>query len=329
MRLPKDFRAGPHVAALGKAYASAKPVLVYNRLLIALFTNFKLRIAVVFALALFKGALRIASIVVLKYFLHSLLVNDGGEPFMWVGILAALNFVIFLTHGVLYYATMKLGWIWKMAVTGFVYNKLFDLKSSQLYAGTSGSLGTGKLVNMISNDVARLEEFAVYAPYVVISVLEGIGVLVILAVFLNIPSAFAGVGVSLLFIPLQMYLGGVYARVRTKTAAATDQRVRFISEVIEGISSVKCFGWEVPFIANIGLIRSTELQNIVKSQYVKSVNMAIYCFGPSIANFATFVVYWRTGGVLTIPIVFFGISMLLSLRETFGRSISRSKKPTL
>jgi ABC-type multidrug transport system fused ATPase/permease subunit len=328
MRLPRDFRSVKHVNDLSRSYKTARPMLVYPRLLMALMVNFKFRISVVMVLALFKGGLRIGSIVLLKLLLNSLIVSNGGEPFMWVGIIAAFNILIFITHGILYYATMKLGWIWKMAATGFVYNNLFELKSSQLFAGANGSLGTGKLVNLISNDVGRLEEFCVFAPYAIISVLEGIGVLVVLAVFLNVESAFAGVGVSLLFLPIQTYLGGVYARIRSRTAEATDKRVRFISEVIEGISSVKCFGWEIPFISNIGRIRKTELNNIVKSQYVKAVNMALYCFGPAVANFATFAVYWRTGGELTIPLVFFGISMLQSLRETFGRAFSRAIEST-
>ena len=289
----------------------------------ALFRSFSFRIRVVVFLGCLKGGLRRATMVIVRYFLNSLIDANGGEPFMWVGVIAALNIVTFLTHGCLYYATMKLGWMWKMSVTGYIYKKLFELKSSQLYGGVMGSLGTGKLVNLISNDVARFEEFAVFGSFVYVSVLEVVGVLVVLAVIMNWPSAIAGVGTTVIFLPLQIFLGGVFARIRSRTAASTDKRVRFISEVIEGMSTVKSYGWEVPFFTTINEARGSELASIALSQYIKAVNLGLYCFGPSVATFATFSVFWGTGGTLEIPIVFFGISMLLLLRETVGRNFSR------
>jgi len=53
---------------------------------------------------------------------------------------------------------MRLGWNWKNASTALVHLKLLHLDSGVLQS--SGS-GTGMMVNLISNDVSRFEEFAI------------------------------------------------------------------------------------------------------------------------------------------------------------------------
>jgi hypothetical protein len=56
-----------------------------------------------------------------------------------------------------------MGWNWKNASTALVHLKLLHLDSGVLQS--SGS-GTGMMVNLISNDVSRFEEFAiVMQPY--------------------------------------------------------------------------------------------------------------------------------------------------------------------
>ena len=58
---------------------------------------------------------------------------------------------------------MRVGWNWKNASTALVHLKLLHLDSGVLQS--SGS-GTGMMVNLISNDVSRFEEFAiVMQPY--------------------------------------------------------------------------------------------------------------------------------------------------------------------
>jgi len=47
--------------------------------------------------------------------------------------------------------------------------------------------------------------------------------------------------------------------------------------------------------------------------------MGVYYFGPTIASFGTFVVYWATGESLTLPVVFSTMSLLQQLRVSMGR----------
>ena len=69
--------------------------------------------------------------------------------------------------------SMRMGWQWKTAATGLIFNSLFKLRGIN-------TVGTGKLVNLISNDVAKFEEFAIMAPFLFISMFELAAILIVL-----------------------------------------------------------------------------------------------------------------------------------------------------
>ena len=123
---------------------------------------------------------------------------------------------------------------------------------------------------------------------------------------------------------MMIILAKQFAKFRGKTAHATDKRVRYIGEVIDGISSVKSYVWEIPFFKLIHSFRESECKNIGKSQFLRAINQGIMFSTPSLTSFATFLVFWALGGTLTIPIVFSTLSLLQVLRMTIGRQWTRS-----
>ena len=129
---------------------------------------------------------------------------------------------------------------------------------------------------------------------------------------------------TLLLIPLQIFLAKRFAAIRSSTAMNTDARVRHISEVIDGIGSVKSYGWEKPFFSLIEQYRAKEIQTISQSQVYRAINQGLFFCGPEVAAFTTFVVYWGTGSKLTLPLVFSTLSLLQTLRTTMGRQWTRS-----
>ena len=179
------------------------------------------------------------------------------------------------------------------------------------------------LLNLVSNDVFRFELWGVFAVFIWETYLELIAIFLILVYLLGIFPALAGVGTSLLLIPLQLYIAKQFAQERTHTAQETDNRVRHTSEVIEGITSVKSFGWELPFTKLIGTFRSSEATFIHRSQVLRAINQGIYYCGGTIANFATFSVFWAEGKLITVPIVFSTLSMMQVLKATMNRQYTQ------
>ena len=88
-----------------------------------------------------------------------------------------------------------------------------------------------------------------------------------------------------------------FASYRGKTATATDARVRSIAEIIDGIASVKAYGWEEPFFSSIKSLRLKErgctlnLPFFIKMiidlnlfAFCKNISLNRKCFGRSIRD---------------------------------------------
>ena len=154
--------------------------------------------------------------------------------------------------------------------------------------------------------------------------MEVIATLIILIYILDdVPSAFAGVGTSFLIAPSLIMIAKKFAYFRSHTAMATDNRVRYISEVIDGISTVKSYAWETPFFYLIRKLRKQEIENIASSQVYRSINQGLTFSSTTVASFVTFTVYWSRGKTLTAPVIFSVLSLLQVLKQTVGRNWTR------
>ena len=149
-------------------------------------------------------------------------------------------------------------------------------------------------------------------------------ILVELVFVLDVPSAFTGVGCAILIMPAMLYSAQKFAKYRGQTAASTDSRVRYISEVIDGITSVKSYAWETAFFKMIRKLRAKETKYIAQSQVLRAINQGLMFCMAAVVAFVTFGVYWGNGGRLTIPLVFSTLSLLQVLRFVVGRGFTRA-----
>ena len=308
------------VAATTRAFERSRKVWFVPRLIMALYLANWEDFLWTNVWAVTEGALRVGSPVIILLLIRAL--NDAStqgyrDAFLYAGILGLLNVVQTVVHHVLFFLSMRMGANWKVATTGMIYEKLFRLKGLNV-------AGTGKLVNLISVDVSKFEMFSVMSHFFWVSILELTAVLIILTFILNVPAAFAGVGVSLFFIPIQLYLARFFAKRRTNTAMRTDSRVKTISEIIDGIQSVKSYSWENPFFAMLSELRGEEVASVNTSNHFRAVNLGLFFFAPVIASFATFAVFANTGGTLTLQSVFSTLALLQTLRTTMGRQWTAS-----
>jgi ABC-type multidrug transport system fused ATPase/permease subunit len=145
---------------------------------------------------------------------------------------------------------------------------------------------------------------------------------------LNFLSGLAAVGLSFLILPVQTQIAKRFAIMRRETASKTDSRVRHMSEIINGITSVKGYGWEQPFSQLILDIRNSELKNVLSAQRLRAINYCLYFCSPHIASFATFMVFFAMGGTLTLSKVFTTLSYLQILRLDIGRFFTRGIETT-
>lgn len=134
---------------------------------------------------------------------------------------------------------MHVGMRIRLAMCSMIYRKA--LRLSQTALGT-----VGQVVNLLSNDVGRLDLCMHFLHYLWIGPAETIVATYFMYQQIGI-SAVWGVVFLLAFIPLQGYLGKMTGVWRLQTAQRTDERVRLMNEILQGIQVIKMYAWEKPF----------------------------------------------------------------------------------
>lgn len=110
-----------------------------------------------------------------------------------------------------------------------------------------------------------------------------------------------------------MWLGRKSADIRLETAQRTDNRVKSMFSIITGIQVIKMYGWENAFAKSIQSIRKFEMKAIAKGYYVRATLLSLV-FLPSLAVFATFVMYVMMGNSITAVKAFVTIAYFSYVR---------------
>jgi len=116
-------------------------------------------------------------------------------------------------------------------------------------------LSTGHVIDLVSNDVQRLEADTVklflYIPFCILQLIMASS---LLFYFIGWQST---MGITLLCLLLPCFGGLSYAgaALRLRTAALSDRRISLINQVISGIRAIKSYAWEEEYQQKISNVR--------------------------------------------------------------------------
>eukprot|EP00761_Pharyngomonas_kirbyi_P013067 gb/GECH01013094.1/.p1 GENE.gb/GECH01013094.1/~~gb/GECH01013094.1/.p1 ORF type:complete len:1376 (+),score=357.92 gb/GECH01013094.1/:1-4128(+) len=182
-------------------------------------------------------------------------------------------------------------------ITG-VYNKSLGLSNSAKQGKT-----TGEIVNLMSIDTQRISDLLTYLH---MSWSGAVQITICLIFLFNLIgwATIAGVVVMILLIPLQGYLTRFFAKMRRRILEWTDERIKIINEVLQGIRVIKFYAWEKSFLERVSGIRNKELSQLRQSAALRSVYGSIMQTSPVIVSVITFMVYALEGNDLKPSIIF-------------------------
>ncbi|KAK4880166.1 hypothetical protein RN001_008312 [Aquatica leii] len=153
----------------------------------------------------------------------------------------------------------------KIACCSLLYRKSLKL-SNAAFETTS----VGQMLNLLSNDVLAFHKCALMMHYVWVGPIQCIIVTYLMYREFELSSIF-GIFLLLLFIPLYFYLGKMASKFRFKAALKTDNRVRFMNEIIMGIQVIKVYAWEKAIQKLVAFYRKNEMKYIRISSYVRAM----------------------------------------------------------
>jgi ABC-type multidrug transport system fused ATPase/permease subunit len=184
-------------------------------------------------------------------------------------------------------------------------------KKSLVLARIKG--GAGNIVNLVSNDCAKIGDACTNVHYLWSAVVE-VTLIMMLAFYELGYSACPALGVILLLIPLQLYLGGFKSKTGYQNTMTTSKRVHIMSEILSAIKLIKFYAWEQPFHDRICEIRKKELSLLRKNLFANAVNfMVVFCV-PVVVALLSLMTYWKTGNKIDSVIGFTLVSVFNTLR---------------
>ena len=257
----------------------------------------------------------LASPVALEYFVKFLQVQDPTweRGLLVVGAIFLINLGSSVFNHKYYQISIRSGLIMRGALLGAIFEKIFTISSKAL---TLPEMSTGRIVNMVSGDVERVNDFNWYCIYMYSApaqLVVSVGLLYRLVGW----CAFAGVGAMVLLLPAQGLVVRYQHKIRNLLVKATDQRVKATNELFSGIRVVKYMGWEKKFVESIDAKRRIELSHLKSVQLCRVLSAFINVATPTVVIATVFVLYHVSGHRLTPEIVFPTIALLGIMRMPF------------
>ncbi|XP_055306876.1 ATP-binding cassette sub-family C member 4-like [Sitodiplosis mosellana] len=216
----------------------------------------------------------------LQYFRAHPTITYDEAIYYAVGILT-LNALNAILSNHIMFISFHYGLKVRVAVCSLIYRKSLRLSQTAL-----GETAPGKVANLLSNDVNRFDQFSYFLNSLWISPLLTVIVGCLLWHEVGVAGIF-GIAVVLTIVPILSYAGKLTSKYRLQTALQTDERLRFMDEIISGVQVIKIYAWEKPFAKLITFARQMELKALRKTYYIRGFHMVFILFTTRMALFCT------------------------------------------
>ena len=193
------------------------------------------------------------------------------------------------------------------AIVTAVYQHVIDIPSVQL-----NKFNTGEVINYMSTDTDRVVNFAPSLHAVWSLPFQLIVTVGLLWQQLGI-SCLAGVGITILMIPLNKLVADKIGTLSTQMMTAKDERVQSMSELLSGFRVVKYLGWEPYFSTKILEARKDELKYLKGRKYLDAICVYLWATTPVLISVLTFATYVLLGNDLTAAKVFTSVALFSML----------------
>jgi len=222
--------------------------------------------------------------------------------------LVATGAAVTVLHHAYFYHAWRAGLNWRTAATALLFSKSLTLRLDALAATSAG-----RVINIASSDVERLQKLCQYVTYLFVAPVEG--AVCIWLLFREVGVAtLAGIAVLAAFVAVQVWASRAFGRLRSETTVVTDERVRLTGQVIAGVRVLKMYGWEPPFLAAVRAVRSREMLKIGSTAVLRGLNEGLFGTVPLMVGGATFLTYYATGATLTPRNIFVSMSLFSLLQ---------------
>ncbi|KAI5646233.1 ABC transporter transmembrane region domain-containing protein [Phthorimaea operculella] len=187
----------------------------------------------------------------------------------------------------------------KVACSALLYRKMLRINQISI-----GETAAGKLVNLLSNDVARFDYAFMFLHSLWVSPIQVAVVLYLLWESAGYAPYVGLFSVVLVMLPAQSAMTRLSVYFRRKMAGRTDRRIKLMNEIINGIQVIKMYAWEKPFEAVVSRARASEVAVLKNSSFVRSAFIGFMMFIERTILFVTCLVLILSGQQVTATVIY-------------------------
>ena len=119
-------------------------------------------------------------------------------------------------------------------------------------------------------------------------------------------------------VPMNVVIFGLLNMVRSKKTVVTDQRVKLMNELLNGIRVIKYYAWEAAFAERVTTIRIKELLYLKYLAYIIAFGFTVLLMAvPIFLPVLVFYTYVKIGNQLTAARAFTTISLFNLMQWPF------------
>ncbi|XP_050359927.1 ATP-binding cassette sub-family C member 4-like [Nymphalis io] len=214
----------------------------------------------------------------------------------------AMNFLTIITALMLNHLTLAQGCIGmrvRIAACSMLYRKILKLNRIGL-----SKTEPGQVINLMSNDVNRFDIAALFLNYLWVMPIVVPVVSYLVWQHIGFATLAALAVIFLQTVVVQAYLSSRQGVLRGKIAKRTDERVKVMSELVNGVQVIKMYAWEKPFEKLVDKLRKYEVKFILRTSYIKGFSTALSVFTERFILFAAVVAFVVAGGEIRAGITF-------------------------
>lgn len=235
--------------------------------------------------------------------------------YLFATLIILLSLAYYLLGHSAWFYLLRLGMQARVAIGNLIFKKSMKLSNAELQKTSSG-----QIINLLSNDCNRFNEFFELSQYT----LTGLGELAIGCYFIGIKmgllTMLVGLSAVAIVIPLQVVMGKWFRRFRKLASPLTDDRIGLMSEIVSSMKTIKMYCWEEHFNSSINEARKTEIGTVQKTQYLSGFNFALYAVIGKVTMLLTIATFTLVNGEkLTPSLVFLLMGLINQIRFMLNR----------
>ncbi|XP_033642849.1 multidrug resistance-associated protein 4-like [Asterias rubens] len=239
------------------------------------------------------------------------------QAYTYAGAITLSSILLAFVHSPYFFQIQCIGMRVRVSLCTLVYHKMLCLDNISMRKSSSG-----KVNNLMTNDVSRFEQVFIFLHYLWLGPLQASAVFVLLWFEIGW-ACVPGYIVLFLLMPLQAVLSKLFGSLRRKTASFTDKRVGTMTEIINAIRVIKMYAWEHPFGDVIQKIRKSEVRKIIQASYPLGVNLMLSVYGNRLIDVCMIVTYAFIATEIRVSTIFVVVTYCLTLRSSFMRFFPR------